>query len=56
MPNRKNKQAAPDAISHWVSSAWKNILEQMINQSFKKRCISNVHYGTEDDMLRNNAK
>jgi hypothetical protein len=34
-----------------VSAAWKAIPESIIIRSFKKRCISNVLDGSEDEIL-----
>jgi hypothetical protein len=34
-----------------VSAAWKAIPESIIVRSFKKCCISNALYGSEDDIL-----
>ena len=34
-----------------MSAAWKAIPESIIVRSFKKRCISNVLEGSEDDIL-----
>jgi hypothetical protein len=34
-----------------VSAAWKAIPENTITRSFKKCCISNALYGSEDDIV-----
>ncbi len=47
----KIKRAPPHVVAHWVSSAWTSIPAELVAKSFKKCCISNALYGTEDDLL-----
>ena len=43
-------RAAPSEVAWWVSAVWKAIPESIIVRSFKKCCISNALYGSEDDI------
>jgi hypothetical protein len=47
----KIKCAAPSEVAWWVSAAWKAIPESTIIRSFKKCCIRNALYGSEDDIV-----
>lgn len=47
----KLKKAPPSTIAKWVAAAWAKIDVTIVQNSFKKTCISNALDGTEDDLL-----
>lgn len=40
-----------DTICTWIKEAWEELDLQIIVRAFKKFCISNALYGSEDDIL-----
>ena len=48
---RKIKKTSPSIVAFWVSNAWKQVSEGIVQKSFKKSCISNNLDGLEDNIL-----
>lgn len=53
-PSGKIKKAPASKLAEWVSNAWNKISNSVVEDSFKKCCITNALDGSEDDILWEN--
>jgi hypothetical protein len=55
IPSVKIKRASASELAEWVLAAWKKIAGKILEQSFKKCCITNALDGTKGDILWGNS-